>query len=67
VPRDLVLAFVTASFTAVLAWWLQRHPERSAEEAEALFRSLVRNGIGVEIGGEPMAVNGGWFRGDAGR
>ena len=59
VPRDLVLAFVTASFTAVLAWWLQRHPERSAEEAEALFRSLVGNGSGVEIGDEPNAFDRG--------
>ena len=48
VPRDLALAFVTSSFTAVLAWWLQRHPDRPPEEAEALFRALVERGIGVE-------------------
>ncbi len=51
VPRDLSLAFVTSSFAAVLSWWLQRHPDRGPEEAEALFRRLVEQGIGIAATG----------------
>jgi hypothetical protein len=29
----------------VTGWWLDRHPERPAEEAEVLFRRLVEEGL----------------------
>lgn len=45
VPRDLAVSFVTASFATVTAWWLERHPERPAEEVEILFRRLVEEGL----------------------
>ena len=48
VPHDLALGFVTSSFSAVLSWWLQRHPDRPPEEAETLFRTLVEDGIGAQ-------------------
>ena len=45
VPRDLAVSFITASFATVTAWWLERHPERPAEEVEILFRRLVEEGL----------------------
>lgn len=44
-PRELAVAFTVASFTTVLRWWLERHPEMSAGEADALFLRLVYEGL----------------------
>ena len=41
IPRDLLAAHVVETFLVVLAWWVE-HEEYSAAEADAWFRSLVR-------------------------
>lgn len=41
VPTDLLVQHVTSTFILVLEWWLQRAGQRSPDEADAMFRSLV--------------------------
>lgn len=44
-PRELAVAFTISTFTTVLRWWFERHPELSPEAAEALFLELVYRGL----------------------
>ena len=41
IPRNLLAAHVVETFLVVLAWWVE-HEEYSAADADAFFRSLVR-------------------------
>ena len=41
-PRDLLATHVVETFLVVLAWWVEHEDEYSASEADAFFRSLVR-------------------------
>jgi AcrR family transcriptional regulator len=44
-PRDLAVLHIVSTVNTTLRWWLERKPEMSAAEAEALFRQLVLTGI----------------------
>jgi AcrR family transcriptional regulator len=49
-PRELVVQFTTGAFMNVLDWWLEREPRLSPSEIDAIFRRLVIDGIGGEVG-----------------
>ena len=44
-PRELAVAFTVSTFTTVLRWWFERHPELSPVEADALFLRLIYEGL----------------------
>lgn len=46
VSRELAVDFVVGTFLTVLTWLLERKPKASPQEANAMFRHLVINGIG---------------------
>lgn len=47
-PRELAIAQVGSTFLTVLRWWFDRNPSLSWEEADALFRNLLLDGVGRE-------------------
>jgi AcrR family transcriptional regulator len=53
VSRELVVQFVVGAFLAVLTWWLERRPRLAPSQVDAMFRSLVLNGIGPSICAKP--------------
>jgi AcrR family transcriptional regulator len=44
VPVEFTVHFVVGAFLAVLSWWLDKEPERSVDEVEAMFQGLVLGG-----------------------
>lgn len=47
-PRELAIAHVTSTFLTVLRWWLDRNPTVPWEEADALFRDILLEGLASE-------------------
>lgn len=45
IPRELVIEHISATLLCVLEWWLDRNPATPWQEAESLFRKLVRSGL----------------------
>ena len=41
IPREAVIQFTVDAFFSVLLWWLERNPELSPAEADAIFRRLT--------------------------
>ena len=50
VPRELRVDFVVDTLLNVLGWWFERKPKLPADEVDAIFRSLVTEGIGRSLG-----------------
>jgi AcrR family transcriptional regulator len=46
IPREIHTQFVVGTFVTVLTWWLERRPKLAPSQVDAIFRSLVLNGIG---------------------
>ena len=44
-PRDLAVMHIASTFGTVLSWWFDRNPTLPWEEAEALFRKLLLQGL----------------------
>ncbi|MDG4881147.1 TetR/AcrR family transcriptional regulator [Mesorhizobium sp. WSM4884] len=52
VPRDFVVQFVVGAFLTTLNWWFERKPGLLPSEVDAIFRSLVLDGLSPVIGDE---------------
>jgi AcrR family transcriptional regulator len=44
-PRELAILHIVSTIDTTLRWWLEHHPELSAAEADATFRSLLFEGV----------------------
>jgi AcrR family transcriptional regulator len=53
VPREVVVQFVVSAFLTLLSWWLERKPGLTPLQVDAMFRRLVLDGIGRQIGTAP--------------
>jgi AcrR family transcriptional regulator len=49
VPQEIRVEFIVGTFLTVLTWWLERRPELSPAEVDAIFRQLAISGIGPPI------------------
>jgi AcrR family transcriptional regulator len=49
IPTELAVRFAVDTLLSVLKWWLIQQPRLSPSEADALFRKLVRSGLGRSI------------------
>ncbi|RWB23550.1 MAG: TetR/AcrR family transcriptional regulator [Mesorhizobium sp.] len=63
IPRDFVVQFIVGAFLTALSWWFERKPGLLPSEVDAMFRSLVLDGLSPLIGDErgrtdPPAANG---------
>lgn len=45
IPRELVVQYVVGAYMAVVAWWMDGGARLPAEQVDAMFRSLVTEGI----------------------
>jgi AcrR family transcriptional regulator len=45
IPRELVVRYVVGAFMEVLAWWLDGGAKLPPEEIDAMFRSLLTDGV----------------------
>jgi hypothetical protein len=45
-PRQARVEFVVGTFLTMLTWWLERSPERTPAEVDAMFRRLTITRIG---------------------
>ncbi|WFP64977.1 TetR/AcrR family transcriptional regulator [Mesorhizobium sp. WSM4904] len=52
IPRDFVVQFVVGAFLTTLNWWFERKPGLLPSEVDAMFRSLVLDGLSPVIGDE---------------
>jgi AcrR family transcriptional regulator len=46
VPQEVRIQFTVGAFITVLTWWLERRPKLAPSVVNAMFRSLVLDGIG---------------------
>ncbi|RWA64530.1 TetR/AcrR family transcriptional regulator [Mesorhizobium sp.] len=63
IPRDFVVQFIVGAFLTALNWWFERKPGLLPSEVDAMFRSLVLDGLSPLIGDDsgrtdPPAANG---------
>ncbi|TIV93696.1 MAG: TetR/AcrR family transcriptional regulator [Mesorhizobium sp.] len=52
VPRDFVVQFIVGAFLTALNWWFERKPKLLPSQVDAIFRSLVLDGLSPSIGGK---------------
>ena len=50
IPRDFVVQFIVGAFLTALNWWFERKPKLSPSQVDAIFRSLVLDGLSQSIG-----------------
>ncbi|RWE01353.1 MAG: TetR/AcrR family transcriptional regulator [Mesorhizobium sp.] len=50
VPRDFVVQFIVGAFLTALNWWFERKPKLLPSQVDAMFRSLVLDGLSPSIG-----------------
>jgi AcrR family transcriptional regulator len=48
-PRELCVQFVVDSFLGVVGWWFERRRKLQPAEVDAIFRSLVLEGLGPAL------------------
>lgn len=51
-PRDFVVQFIVGAFLTTLNWWFERKPKLSPAQVDAMFRSLVLDGLSPLVGGK---------------
>lgn len=52
IPRDFVVQFIVNAFLTALNWWFERKPKLSPAQVDAMFRSLVLDGLLPLVGGK---------------
>ncbi|RWM08780.1 TetR/AcrR family transcriptional regulator [Mesorhizobium sp.] len=52
IPRDFVVQFIVSAFLTALNWWFERKPKLSPSQVDAMFRSLVLDGLSPLMGDE---------------
>jgi len=52
IPRDFVVQFIVGAFLTALNWWFERKPKLSPSQVDAMFRSLVLDGLSSLIADE---------------
>ncbi|MDX8465141.1 TetR/AcrR family transcriptional regulator [Mesorhizobium sp. VK23B] len=52
IPRDFVVQFIVGAFLTTLNWWFERKPKLSPSQVDAMFRSLMLDGLSPMIGDE---------------
>ncbi|TGP23638.1 MULTISPECIES: TetR/AcrR family transcriptional regulator [unclassified Mesorhizobium] len=57
VPRDFVVQFIVGAFLTALNWWFERKPKLSPSQVDAMFRSLVLDGLSPSIGGKRVPAD----------
>jgi AcrR family transcriptional regulator len=67
---DLTIAYISGAFLAVISTWLDTAPDRSPEEVDAQFHTLVDSGLRTQLRldrhmSSPHAQPGGHVRGGA--
>jgi len=50
IPRDFVVQFIVGAFLTTLNWWFERKPGLLPSQVDAMFRSLVLDGLSPVIG-----------------
>ncbi|MDX8501727.1 TetR/AcrR family transcriptional regulator [Mesorhizobium sp. VK4C] len=56
-PRDFVVQFIVGAFLTALNWWFERKPGLLPSEVDAMFRSLVLDGLSPLIGDEHRSAD----------
>ncbi|TIT76722.1 MAG: TetR/AcrR family transcriptional regulator [Mesorhizobium sp.] len=57
VPRDFVVQFIVGAFLTALNWWFERKPKLLPSQVDAMFRSLVLDGLSPSIGGKRVPAD----------
>ncbi|MDX8514271.1 TetR/AcrR family transcriptional regulator [Mesorhizobium captivum] len=57
IPRDFVVQFVVGAFLTALNWWFERKPGLLPSQVDAMFRSLVLDGLSPVIGGKHRSAD----------
>ncbi|UCI09067.1 TetR/AcrR family transcriptional regulator [Mesorhizobium sp. B1-1-8] len=52
IPRDFLVQFIVGAFLTTLNWWFGRKPKLLPSRVDAMFRSLVLDGLSPLIDGE---------------